>query len=48
MASWAYMLRCRDGSFYAGCTTSLDQRIGQHHAGEQNGYTAARRPVELV
>jgi predicted GIY-YIG superfamily endonuclease len=48
MAAWAYMLRCADGSFYAGCTTDLDTRIGQHQAGEQAGYTARRRPVELV
>ena len=48
MASWAYMLRCRDGSFYVGCTTNLDQRIGQHQAGQQDAYTATRRPVELV
>ncbi len=42
------MLRCADGSFYVGCTTDLDTRIGQHHAGLQPGYTASRRPVELV
>jgi predicted GIY-YIG superfamily endonuclease len=48
MAAWAYMLRCADGSFYVGCTTDLDTRIGQHHGGEQPGYTASRRPVVLV
>jgi predicted GIY-YIG superfamily endonuclease len=48
MASWAYMLRCADGSFYVGCTTDLDTRIGQHVAGATGGYTAARLPVELV
>ena len=48
MASWTYMLRCADGSFYVGCTTDLDKRIGQHQAGEQPGYTASRLPVELV
>lgn len=48
MASWAYMLRCADGSFYVGCTTDLDARVGQHQAGLQPGYTANRRPVELV
>ena len=48
MASWAYMLRCADGSFYTGCTTDLDGRMGQHHGGEFGGYTATRRPVELV
>jgi predicted GIY-YIG superfamily endonuclease len=48
MPSWAYLLRCADGSFYAGCTTDLDQRIGQHQCGAFDGYTASRRPVELV
>ena len=48
MPSWAYMLRCSDGSFYVGCTTDLDARVGQHQGGEQPGYTATRRPVELV
>ena len=48
MASWSYMLRCADGSFYVGCTTDLEQRIGQHHSGLRPGYTATRLPVELV
>jgi predicted GIY-YIG superfamily endonuclease len=47
MPSWAYLLRCADGSFYAGCTTDLDQRIGQHQGGAFGGTTACR-PVELV
>ena len=42
------MLRCADGSYYIGCTTHIDQRLGQHEAGEFDGYTAARRPVEMV
>lgn len=48
MPSWAYMLRCADGSFYTGCTTDLDTRIGQHQAGSLGGYTALRLPVELA
>ena len=47
MAAWCYMLRCRDGSFYVGCTTALENRIGQHRAG-MGGYTATRLPLELV
>ena len=42
------MLRCRDGSFYVGCSTALENRIGQHQAGDGDGYTATRLPVELV
>lgn len=48
MPSWAYMLRCADGSFYVGCTTDLDQRIAQHQAGTYAGYTSTRLPVEVV
>ncbi|CAN5254690.1 GIY-YIG nuclease family protein [soil metagenome] len=48
MAAWAYMLRCRDGSYYVGCTTDLDGRMGHHEAGTYEGYTSARLPVELV
>jgi LAO/AO transport system kinase len=42
------MLRCSDGSYYVGYTDSLEHRIAQHHAGEIDGYTYERRPVELV
>ena len=48
MAAWTYMLRCADGSFYIGCTTAIDQRFGEHQAGTHGGYTASRRPVEMV
>ena len=47
--AFVYMIRCRDGAYYIGLTrTSLDDRIAQHNAGSFGGYTAARRPVELV
>ena len=42
------MLQCADDSFYVGCTTNLEQRMGEHQAGTHGGYTADRRPVELV
>ena len=48
MTFWTYMLRCRDGSYYIGHTDHLDHRVGQHQAGEIPGYTATRRPVEVV
>ena len=44
----AYLLRCNDGSFYAGHTDNLDLRLGQHKSGAFGGYTAQRLPVELV
>jgi putative endonuclease len=48
MAAWVYILECADGSFYTGCTTNIDNRIGQHQAGEIEGYTATRLPVRVV
>ena len=48
--AFVYMLRCRDGSYYVGLTRrdELDERIGEHQSGTYDGYTSARRPVELV
>ncbi len=48
MAFYAYLLRCNDGSYYAGHTDNLDARVAQHAGGELASYTAARRPVHLV
>ncbi len=45
---WVYMLRCADGSFYAGHTDDLERRVGQHIAGNVSCYTFSRRPVVLV
>jgi putative endonuclease len=47
--AFVYMLRCSDGSYYVGSTrATLEQRVAQHDAGTFGGYTAKRRPVELV
>ena len=43
-----YLLRCSDGSYYAGHTEDLDVRLTQHRKGMGSDYTARRRPVELV
>jgi predicted GIY-YIG superfamily endonuclease len=48
VAFWVYLLRCADGSYYAGHTDDLDKRIGEHTAGTCGGYTATRLPVELA
>jgi predicted GIY-YIG superfamily endonuclease len=45
---WVYILECADGSYYTGCTSDIDQRIGQHETGFYSGYTSTRRPVKLV
>jgi putative endonuclease len=46
--SWVYMLRCRDGSLYAGWTIDLERRLTSHQAGRASRYTASRLPVALV
>ena len=48
MAFYTYLLRCNDGSYYAGHTDDIDQRIAQHQSGALGGYKARRRPVTLV
>lgn len=45
---WVYLLRCRDGSLYAGCTNDLSRRILAHNAGRGAAYTRSRGPVELA
>jgi len=45
---FVYMLRCADQSYYVGHTDDLERRIGQHQAGDVEGYTRQRRPIELV
>ena len=42
------MLKCNDGSYYAGHTDDIDQRMAQHSSGAMGGYTAMRLPVTLV
>jgi putative endonuclease len=49
MSAWVYILKCSDGSYYAGLTRAdLNKRVAQHQSGEFEGYTATRRPVQLV
>ena len=49
MSAWLYMLRCTDGSYYAGTARdSLERRVAEHQTGTFGGYTARRRPVTLV
>lgn len=43
-----YLLRCRDGSLYAGATVDIRRRLAAHQSGRGAAYTRSRRPVELV
>jgi len=49
MPRWhVYLVRCRDGSLYAGITNGLAGRLEKHNSGKGAKYTRSRRPVELV
>jgi predicted GIY-YIG superfamily endonuclease len=48
MAFWAYLLRCADGSYYAGHTDDLEARIAAHQLGRGSDYTARRQPVTFA
>jgi putative endonuclease len=43
-----YLLRCGDGTLYAGATNDLAARLARHAAGRGARYTRSRLPVELV
>ena len=45
---WVYLVRCADGSLYAGWTDDLEERLRVHNAGRGAKYTRSRLPVELV
>ena len=44
-----YIVKCNDGSYYAGVTNALETRVAQHNSGsDPDSYTFSRQPVELV
>lgn len=43
-----YLVRCKDGTLYTGCTNNLPHRLSAHNEGKGAKYTRARRPVVLV
>ena len=48
LADYVYLLRCSDGSDFAGRTNDLEHRLAAHERGAIEGYTLSRCPVELV
>ncbi|MDT8760052.1 GIY-YIG nuclease family protein [Sphingomonas psychrotolerans] len=48
MGFWVYILRCRDGAYYAGHTEDVEARVAQHQSGAIKGFTSSRLPVTLV
>jgi predicted GIY-YIG superfamily endonuclease len=45
---FVYILRCADGSFYAGHTSDVEDRVKLHNDARGAHWTACRRPVTLV
>lgn len=45
---YVYILRCADGSLYAGTTNDPAKRLATHNAGKGAKYTRGRLPVCLV
>ena len=44
-----YVLKCADGTLYAGVTTDLERRVAEHNGGPRGArYTRVRRPVALL
>jgi putative endonuclease len=43
-----YVIRCGDGTLYAGITNDLEQRIAAHRCGRGARYTRGRGPLTLL
>lgn len=43
-----YVLRCGDGSLYAGIAKDVEARIQSHNAGKGAAYTRTHLPVQLA
>ena len=48
MQFYVYLLRCSDGSYYAGHTDNLETRLWRHQEGIGCDWTSRRRPIHLV
>ena len=44
---YVYIIRCSDGSLYAGSTTDVDRRVKEHNSKKGGSYTRMRTPVKL-
>ena len=45
---FVYLLQCADGTYYAGSTKNIKERIKLHNAGRGAKYVRGRTPVRLV
>ncbi|MFV0498375.1 MAG: GIY-YIG nuclease family protein [Candidatus Fimivivens sp.] len=46
--AFAYLLKCADGTLYAGWTNDPNARLAAHNNGVGAKYTRSRRPVVLA
>jgi putative endonuclease len=45
---YVYILRCKDGSLYAGITTDVERRFKEHRAGTGGHYTRSHKPEKVL
>lgn len=45
---YVYIMRCNDGTLYAGCAIDLQERLQKHNQGVASKYTRSRLPVQIV
>jgi putative endonuclease len=43
-----YVLKCKTGELYTGCTTDLERRVREHNSGTGSRFTRSRLPVAVV
>jgi len=45
---YVYLLRCGDGTLYAGSTNDVEARLAAHRSGKGARYTRGRGPLAVV
>ena len=45
---WAYIVKCKYGTYYAGWTNDIKKRIAAHNDGTGAKYLRGKGPVKLV
>ena len=45
--AYAYVLKCKDNSYYIGSTKNIEKRLSNHQGGRVR-YTMSRLPVKLI
>lgn len=48
MTWFCYLLKCADGTLYAGITNDLEKRLAAHNRGEASKYTRTRLPAAFA